>query len=88
MYRKESRGKKSNILTTRRFASLLRVRYQYFFSIIHSNLGFSIVPRSPLRRWRDNDNNNNNNNNNNDDDDDDDNNNGHKESFYLRPTIS
>ena len=81
MYRKESRGKKSNILTTRRFASLLRVRYQYFFSIIHSNLGFSIVPRSPFRRWRDNDNNNN-------DDDDDDNNNGHKESFYLRPTIS
>ena len=37
MYRKESRGKKSNILTTRRFASLLRVRYQYFFGIIHSN---------------------------------------------------
>ena len=84
MYKKESRGKKSNILTTRRFASLLRVRYQYFFGIIHSNLGFSMRPRSPLRRWRGSlsqtiwNNNNNNNNNNNDDDDDD---NSNKSSF-------
>ena len=89
MYRKESRGKKSNILTTRRSASLLRVRYQYFFSIIHSNLGLSMRPRSPLWRWRGslsqtiwNNNNNNNSNNNNNNNNDNNNNNSNKNSSY------